>query len=146
MAKVVTISFQLNKRAPLIVATGRINSHGPIDFVIDTGASGTVVSQEVASKAGISSKGKKAKAAGADGSQTVAMGVVDVLELGELRMEKLKVAIMNFALLNRAARMNAGVILGYDFLRHYEFTVNYPARRISFKPLKPRKPVGSRKP
>jgi clan AA aspartic protease (TIGR02281 family) len=131
----VKVPFRLNKHAPLILITGYVNGHGPVDVIVDTGASGTVISREIANQVGIRLKGPRTKAAGPDGSQSVVVVSLSRLEIGSLLVKNLKVAVMDLAHLNKVARMNAAVILGYDFLRRYECTINYVGRWIRFKPL-----------
>lgn len=133
----VKVPFRLNQHAPLILVTGHVNGHGPVDIVVDTGASATVISREVASQAGIPLEGPQANAADADGSHSVVMTDLARLEIGELQVENLKVAVMDLGHINNKARMHAGVILGYDFLRRYEVTINYAAHWIRFEALEP---------
>lgn len=140
-----TIPFRINKRAPLIVVKGNINNQSPIDLIVDTGASLTMLSREMAKKAGIRLDGKRAKAAGPDGSQTVTLATVGLLTVAGIQVRNLKMAVMDFALLNRFARTNAGGILGYNFLKRFHVTINYATRQIRFTPVQPQKRAGSRK-
>ena len=134
----VTVPFRLNQHAPLILVPAHVNGHGPVDAVVDTGASVTVISPEVAHQAGISLDGPTSNATGADGSHSVVMTDLAQLKIGGLQVENLKVAVMDLAHVNQKARMNAGVILGYGFLRRYEVTINYADRWIRFSPFEPR--------
>src|SRR5271166_1252399 len=141
-----TIPFRINPRAPLIVVKAIVNRKIPIDLIVDTGASLTILSRQVAKQAGIRLNGKRAKAAGPDGSQTVTLATVGLFSIGGIQVRNLKVAVMDFALLNRAASIKAGGILGYNLLKRYRVTIDYATRRIRFTPVQPQKPLGSRKP
>ena len=140
-----TITFRINKRAPLILVKGTINDQSSIDFIVDTGASLTMLSREVAKQAGIRLNGKRAKAAGPDGSQMVTLATVRLLRLGGIQVRNLRVAVMDFATLNRVASIKAGGILGYNLLKRYRVTIDYATRRIRFTPAQPQKRIGSRK-
>jgi len=131
----VKVPFRLNQHAPLIIVQGHVNGHGPVDMILDTGASGTVISREVASQAGIPLEGSEREASGPDTLQKVLAVDLARLEVGELELSNLKVAAMDLTPLNKKAQMNASVILGYDFLRRFEFTINYAESWVRFKPL-----------
>jgi clan AA aspartic protease (TIGR02281 family) len=141
----VKVPFRLNQHAPLIVVQGQVNGHGPVDMIVDTGASGTVISRELAQQAGIPLEGPQRDASGPDGSQKVVIVDLAQLEIGELQLNNLKVAAMDLARLNREAQMNASVILGYDFLRRFEVTINYAESWVEFKPLTPQVPESAEK-
>ncbi len=140
-----TITFRINKRAPLILVKGTINDKSSIDLIVDTGASLTMLSREAAKQAGIRLNGKRAKAAGPDGSQMVTLATVRLLSLGGIQVRNLRVAVMDFATLNRVASIKAGGILGYNLLRRYRVTIDYSTRQICFTPVQPPRRVGSRK-
>ena len=129
----------------MIVVKGNINDKSPIDLIVDTGASLTILSRQVAKQAGIRLNGKKAKSAGPDGSQTVTLATVGLLSIGGIQVRNLRVAVMDFALLNRAASINAGGILGHKLLKRYQVTINCATRQIRFTPVQPQKTLGSRK-
>jgi len=131
----VKVPFRLNQHAPLIIVQGRVSGHGPVDMVLDTGASGTVISRELAQQAGIPLEGPERDASGPESSQKVVIVDLARLEIGDLEVKNLKVAIMDLTQVNNKARMNASVILGYDFLRRFEFTINYAGSWVRFEPL-----------
>jgi len=145
MADDCTISFRINRRAPLILVDGTINDTVPIHFVVDTGASITVISPEVAKRAGVRLRGGKAKAVGADGSQNTRMATLGSLDIGKMRVKNLGAAVMDLENLNHAAQMNVGGILGFNFLRRYQCTINYVCKTIRFTTVNRRKPAGSRR-
>jgi len=140
-----TIKFRVNRQAPLIVVNGFVNDKGPIDFIVDTGASLTILSRQMAKRAGIRLDGKKAKAAGPDGAQTVTLVTVGLLTVGDIQVRNLKMAVMDFGLLNQYAQTNAGGILGYNFLKRFHTQINYATRQICFSPAHPQKQSGSQK-
>ena len=140
-----TITFRINQRAPLIVVNGFVNDKGPIDFIVDTGASLTMLSREMAKRAGIRLDGKKAKAAGPDGAQTVTLVTVGLLTIGDIQVRNLKMAVMDFGLLNHYAQTKAEGILGFNFLKRFHTQINYASRQICFSPAQLQKRPGSPK-
>jgi hypothetical protein len=139
------ISFQISRPSPLIIVKGTVNNTVPANFIVDTGASLTMLSREVAKQAGVRLDGKSAKAAGPDGSQMVTLATVRLLTLGAMQLKNVRVALMDFAGLNEAAKIKAGGILGYNLLRRYCVTIDYSTRTIHFTPVPPQKRAGSRK-
>jgi hypothetical protein len=127
------IRFRINKTEPLIIIQGLVNGKGPYAFVVDTGASMTVVSPLVARRAGICLKGTKAKAAGVDGFLDATITTLRSLRIGALEATNLKVAIVSLAVLNRSTRLKLGGIIGYNILKHYQVIIDYPSKRIFFQ-------------
>src|SRR5438552_1323079 len=138
------IRFRLNQREPLIVVRGMVNGKGPFAFAVDTGASMTVISPAVARRAGISLKGTRAKAAGVDGYLDATIVKARSVKIGSLKATNLKVAIVSLALINRSTRLKLGGIIGYNILKRYQVTIDYPTREIFFHapPIDRRKSLG----
>ena len=57
------------------------------------------------------------------------------LRIGEIEARSLQVAVVSLATLNRQTRLNLGGIIGYNFLRRYLVTIDYPRRTIAFRGL-----------
>src|SRR5581483_9246076 len=70
-----------------------INGHGPLKFVIDTGASLPVVSNETAKKLGLRpiARGGSARAVGGTGSFEIVYGFLDSFEIGGVKIEAVPV-------------------------------------------------------
>jgi clan AA aspartic protease (TIGR02281 family) len=135
MAQASTISFRISGRAPLILIDGVVNGTTAVRFVVDTGASTTVISPEVAKQARVAVKKTNAKAIGPDGSQSAKIATLTSLMIGKIRIKNLTAAILDLVSLNQATRMNIGGILGFNFLKRYATTINYAQRTIRFLPL-----------
>jgi clan AA aspartic protease (TIGR02281 family) len=145
MAQTANISFRINTRAPLILIDGVVNGDTAVRFVVDTGASTTVISSEVATRARVTIKKRRAKAIGADGSQSAKIATLTSLSVGKIRVANLGAAVMDLGSLNHATRLNIGGILGFNFLKRYTTTINYAQRTIRFVPLvRPRRAVQQR--
>ena len=128
------ISFKLGKPEPLVIVQCLVNEKGPFDFAIDTGASMTIISPEVARKTGISQMGKRAKAVGAHGRAEARLARIKSLEIDALSVTNLSVAIMSMSQINRAGRLHLGGIIGYNFLKRYCLTIDYSTKSIYLKP------------
>jgi clan AA aspartic protease (TIGR02281 family) len=87
--------------------TGTVNG-SPVNFVVDTGASGTVISQRVAEAAGIRSCSTVGYAATANGVVTRCTTTVSELTFGAFRVRNLVVAVM--------PNMPVDALLGMDVL------------------------------
>jgi clan AA aspartic protease (TIGR02281 family) len=86
---------------------GTVNG-APVTFVVDTGASGTVISQEVAAAAGIRSCSTVGYAGTANGVVPRCTATVDEITFGEFHVKHLVVAIM--------PNMPVDALLGMDVL------------------------------
>ncbi len=126
------VQFRINRAEPLIIVQVMVNDRGPFRFVIDTGASMTIISPGAAKRAGISSSGVNAKARGAGGHLDATVIKIRSLRLGTLLHTNLPAAIVSLAMLNRTPRLKLDGILGYNLLRRYRVTIDYPRRTLSF--------------
>jgi len=89
-------------------APGTVNGHA-ISFVIDTGASGTVISQQVAEASGIRSCSTTGYVATANGVVRKCVATAAEITFGEFHIKNLVVTIL--------PNMNTDGLLGMDVLR-----------------------------
>lgn len=98
---------------PVIDVT--FNGKRRFEMIVDTGASGTVITQQMASLLGVSTIGKaKANTASAQ-SVEFPIGYVDSMEAGGVKIKKVPVAIAPQQLRNG--------LLGHDFFGNYDITI-----------------------
>jgi predicted aspartyl protease len=131
-----SIPFKLAKEdKPLLLLETMVDGKGPFRFVLDTGAGGTIVSPELAKKLNITpiEPKKQRKAIGAGGQVGVRMGQVRSFQVAEVRREGLHVAIMDLAGISQAVETELDGIIGYNFLKQYRVTIDYPNRTVSFE-------------
>jgi len=115
------MAFQIvDERKPLLVLPVEINGEGPFRFALDTGASTTILSLEVARLAGVAGqralvmRGGGGKVAGLSGS-----------------VESIRVAVGPFlGPLSEAMGERLDGILGYNFLRRFRVRIDYPGRSL----------------
>lgn len=96
----------------------RIGTHGPFQFMIDTGSQNTVVSTGVAGKLGVPI-GAKAKLTGVAGSE-----VVDTIEIDEIGLGKRSYYSVLAPLLERAD-IGADGIVGLDSLQGQRVQIDF---------------------
>jgi predicted aspartyl protease len=120
-----------NAEDPLVVLPVFVNERGPYDFALDTGASRTVISLEVATEFGLVTE-KSSQLTAGGGNGTVSRVQLSSLAVGAARQENLAAAAADFLTqLNAELGSNLQGIVGYDFLRHYRVTLDYPRGVLS---------------
>jgi predicted aspartyl protease len=121
------IKFKLaHPSKPLVLVPTFVNDEGPFIFALDTGASSTVLSSDVAQMLGIESTGIP-QMTGAGGAMQGARGVVRSLAVGNARLENLTVATADFlTMLSQIVKTKLDGIIGYNFLREFKVTIDYP--------------------
>ena len=93
-------------------------------MIVDTGASGTVITQQMARLLGVTTVGKaKANTASAQ-SVEFPIGYVDSIEAGGVKIKKVAVAIAGSGLQNG--------LLGHDFFGNYDITIKSDV--VEFRP------------
>ena len=128
------IAFQsAHAENPLVVVPVFVNEKGPYDFALDTGASSTVISLELAAEFGLATE-KIAQLIGGGGRVNASRVQLSSLAVGASRQENLTAAASDFlAQLNAALGSKLQGIVGYNFLRHYRVTLDYPRAALSLE-------------
>src|SRR5262249_51153095 len=130
------IPFQLAKPdKPLILLETVVDGRGPFRFALDTGAGGTMISLQLARRLRIppDGPGKAGKATGAGGSVEVRLGAVKSLKVGDARLDGLRVGIMDLGGIAQAIETDIDGILGYNFLKEFRVTIDYPKQTVTFE-------------
>ena len=128
------IAFQwANAEDLLVVVPVFVNEKGPYDFALDTGASSTVISLELAAEFGLATEKISPLTAGG-GNGIVSRVQLGSLSVGVARQENLAAAASGFLTqLNAELGSKLQGIVGYDFLRHYRVTLDYPRAALSLE-------------
>jgi tetratricopeptide (TPR) repeat protein len=130
--EVVTIPFELRGNRPFIKVM--INGKGPLKFVVDTGASLSVLSDKAAERLGIYpvARGGNARAVGGSGSFGIVYGVLDSLAMGEARVDLVPVYIRTVHHSDEMPEEDrADGYLGLSVLANYAATIDYKARTMT---------------
>lgn len=116
---------------PLILVDVYANGAGPFQFAIDTGTSTTAITPELAKQLGVVSSPIGAATTG--GAQVdVTAGVLQSFQVGGARIDNLAVIVADFfAMLSSALGAKLDGIVGYNFLRNYKITLDYPNEKLS---------------
>lgn len=107
---------------PVITVT--FNGRQQFDMIVDTGASGTVITQEMASLLGVIPVGKAKANTASSKAVEFPIGYVESMSLGGVRVNRVPVAIAG-------AELETG-LLGHDFFGNYDVTIKRNV--VEFRP------------
>ena len=98
------------------VVSVHINGKGPFEFILDTGAGGTVVNQELARELGLPDKGQTlAGRPGASAPVTAMVTRIDKLELGEAQVSGLFAVSLDLSTVLTGSHAPRGVLSAASF-------------------------------
>jgi predicted aspartyl protease len=113
---------------PVLLVKARVNGEGPFTFFIDTGATVTIVSTSLAKRLHLRPLPVAVQGIGAGGSFSTRASMASI-ELGDVRQDRVLVATFDLTQINTAVGPTDGG-LGYNFLKAYRVTIDYPGRRL----------------
>ncbi|MGE5278083.1 MAG: aspartyl protease family protein [Acidobacteriota bacterium] len=129
------VPFRLaTEEKPLVLVTVYLGEEGPFEFALDTGASMTIVSPEVARGLGGGDRWP-ARMLGGGGRVAGLSGAVARVRVGQDDGRQVGVVIGPFlGPLGEIVGTKLDGILGYNFLRQFRLTIDYPARHLVLEP------------
>ncbi|HEY7184187.1 MAG TPA: aspartyl protease family protein [Blastocatellia bacterium] len=140
-----SVHFDLINHRPFITLT--VNGGVPLRFVVDTGASLSVISDTVAGRLGIKpvARGGSARAVGGNGSFPIVYGLLDSITIGEAKIEAVPVYIRTIHSSPDMPEIEkADGYIGLSVLANYGVTLDYQARQMTLdrapireEPVKP---------
>ena len=122
---------KLDGRAPLIVVPARVNGHGGLRFLLDTGASHSCVTPRLVARLELQTSGE-ATALGAGGELSLDLTRIDTLRIGAAEVHGLTVAIVDVDHVAKLVKRIDGVV-GNDFLRRFLVTLDYKKRTVTLQ-------------
>ena len=123
------VSFELY-RDYLIVARGSVGPLKGLTFLIDTGASPSVLDPRVAAKLHLATESRDI--AVLEGTVQGQAAIAPSIQLGSLQAQNLSVLIRDLSFLQTALPLRVDGILGLDVLGQSTFVIDYPSREIRF--------------
>lgn len=129
------MSFRLASASkPLILVPTIVNGQGPFQFALDTGASRTMLSSELARKLAIETR-DDSPVTGGGGQIKILAGKVRSLAAGNVAVRDHAIGVGEFLnMLSTAVGAKLDGILGYNFLNQFRVTINYPRSTLSLVP------------
>jgi len=131
-----TVHFDLY-RDYLIVARGSAGPLKGLNFLLDTGASPTVLDRRVAEKLQLTQV--PASIAVLGGSVQAGQATVPSLEVGPIRQDNLQVVVEDLSFFQKAFPTRIDAVVGLDVLGQSAFEIDYTLREIRFGTLTPLK-------
>ncbi len=125
-----SVDFTLTPVEPLILLQAVVHNQGPFQFVLDTGASRTVVTPELAERLRIPVD-QGISGTGVGGKMDSRPATLNSLALGGITVRDLPVVVGTFLdAIGAAAGAKLDGILGNNLLRRYRVTIDCPAFKL----------------
>jgi Aspartyl protease/PDZ domain len=113
----------------LVFVSVRVGSSEPLSFILDTGASATVLNRTVAERLGLDLKTSEDARTGGGSVQTAsATGLT--LSVGNVSLPDVTIVAINLSGLHAGLGRPVDGILGYDIFRRYVVEIDYAANRL----------------
>ncbi|WKN32060.1 aspartyl protease family protein [Porifericola rhodea] len=132
MAKgpIASIPFELH--AEHIFIKLYINNHpSPLDFIFDTGAASTVVSEHKAKRMKLPSDGFTSVRT-AKGPSLAYYSKRGTIKVGDINVQNVRISHLSLSHLDRVLERNVDGIIGHDLLNRYVILVNYDKFALDF--------------
>lgn len=129
--EVVTIPFELYGNRPFIQV--KINNKETLRFVIDTGASLSVISDKAAEKLGIKpiARGGHARAVGGSGTFGIVYGLLDSVLIGDAKIDLVPAYIRTVYSPSEASEAErADGYIGLSVLSNFAVTIDYKEKKL----------------
>ena len=110
----------------------------PLNFIVDTGASVSVISDELAALNEVNKhiSSEKMRVVGAAGvTEGVSMFLLPRVTFGKHTREKIKAIALELDIINETSGFEQAGILGGNFLKNYRLTFDFKNSRVTFEPL-----------
>ena len=124
---VAEVPFQLDNN--LVLLQTRVNGSGPLPFILDTGASTSVINARLTEKLGLKAEGQ--------GEATTGGGAIDVrfvngakLRVGSVDLPNATLTAIPLAGLESGLGQAVGGIIGYEMFERYVVEIDYVSRIV----------------
>ncbi|MEK6479206.1 aspartyl protease family protein [Catalinimonas sp. 4WD22] len=109
----------------------RVNGSDPLNFIFDTGAASTVISQQKAERIKLTSDGLSSVKT-AKGPSLIYYSKRNQVNVGGLSVDNVRISHLSLAHLDKVLERNVDGIIGHDLLDHYVIIVNYDNFALDF--------------
>lgn len=144
--EVATVPFDLHNNRPYISVM--LNGKGPLRFVIDTGASLSVLSDKAAERLGIKpvARGGNARAVGGTGKFPIIYGLLDSMTIGETKIDLVPIYIRTVHTTPNAEKEEQeDGYLGLSVLSNFLMTIDYQNAKLTLdRTVQPDPPAGTK--
>ncbi len=132
--------FTIGPEKPLIIVETMVNGKGPFNFVVDTGASHTVITNQTAQKLGISlqqagccgpTPGRSGQGAG--GPVAARTTTLESIRVGDIEVKDVEAAIVDLTNVSAALGQALDGIIGKSFMKDFKVVIDYPKQEILFE-------------
>jgi predicted aspartyl protease len=120
-----------SEQAPLVLVPVRIGDAGPFTFVLDTGASGTVLSTRTAAALHLDAR-PGATATGAGGETAASMATIERMSVGGTVVNHMSVAVADMPEVEKAIGRSIDGVVGYDFFGSKCVVLDYTSKVVRF--------------
>jgi predicted aspartyl protease len=128
------ISFKLY-RGYAIVVRGSVGNLKNLNFLIDTGAVPSVLDQRIAQRLHLA--GNKEKLSVFTQKVDTERAIAPDVQVGPVRAEALPIVVRDLSFATDALGSRIDAMIGFDFLGHGPFTIDYGSKKIVFGPIDP---------
>jgi predicted aspartyl protease len=122
------IGFSL-VRDSLVVIPVFVNGQGPYRFLLDTGATHSIVSIAVAAQLKIPT-GNSGALITAGGPVPVTIGIVEVVQIGQVRICKTTIVVSDAEILRT---LHVDGVIGADYLKQFRISIDYTHQVLSIQ-------------
>jgi predicted aspartyl protease len=120
------IGFSL-VRDSLVVIPVVLNGHGAYRFMLDTGATHTILSSAVANQLHVPA-GRPWTIFTAGGTVPATVRMLETVQIGNVRLTQVSIAVADFELF-RTLRIDG--IIGADYLKQFKISIDYAHRELT---------------
>jgi clan AA aspartic protease (TIGR02281 family) len=117
-------------RDSLVVVPVTLNGRGGYKFLLDTGATNSILSSQVADQLGLPAH-SRATLLTAGGNLLVTVRTVKIMQIGNIQITNMDIAVADADLFKQ---LHVDGIIGADYLKQFKVSIDYAHRTLTIKP------------
>ena len=127
------LNFEYIEDTHLVGVPVHINNGGPYSFVLDTGAGGTVMTNELAQQLQLVSQSFPVVCRGMGGDTPGKIAQLEKVSIGPISYDGASVLVLDMKGVSPRGHGIKNGIVGYPFLRDYRLVIDYPRKRFALE-------------